>query len=124
MALLDSSLAHTAAGAALMGGWAYFANMSHPMPAPLLAALVQGVLTAGLTFAMKRLQEALVARLPGLSGLLVPPLACAVLSVAVLSLLHSLAGTPEVLATLALPSTVATLYACAYTFRLWKRQNG
>lgn len=115
----DGSLAHAAAGAALMGGWALVANLGHPMPAPLIAAGVQAALTAALTYAMKRLQEALVPRLPGIAALLLPPLACAALSITVLSALHRLAGTPELLRTLLVPVTVATLYACAYTYRLW-----
>ncbi|SIO32921.1 hypothetical protein [Vannielia litorea] len=121
MALADSSIAHTASGALLMGGWAFFANAAHPMPASLWAALVQGAMTAVITYGLKRVQEALVPRLPGPAGLLVPPLVCCAMSFGLLFTIHSLAGTPEVLATLALPTTVATLYACAYTWRLWSR---
>jgi hypothetical protein len=29
-----------------MGGWAVFANLGHPMPKPLIAGAVQGVLSA------------------------------------------------------------------------------
>ncbi|MCO6384962.1 hypothetical protein [Oceanicola sp. 502str15] len=121
MALADSSLAHAGAGAALMGGWAFYANSGHPMPAPLLAALVQGAMTAAITYGLKRVQEALVPRLPGVAGLVMPPLVCCAISFGLLFAIHSLAGTPEVLATLAVPTTVATLYACLYTWRLWSR---
>ena len=46
---------------------------------------------------------------------------CGAISFALLYIIHSLAGTPEVLATLAVPVTVATLYAALYTYRLWSR---
>ena len=55
------------------------------------------------------------------AGLVGPPLVCGAMSFLLLFTIHSLAGTPEVLATLAVPTTVATLYACAYTYRLWSR---
>ncbi len=119
MGLAESSVAHGAAGAALMGGWAFYANSGHAMPAPLWAALVQGALTAGITVVLKRVQEALVPRLPGALGLVGPPVVCAAISFCLLYTIHSLAGTPEVLVTLAVPVSVATLYACAYTWRLW-----
>ncbi len=116
--LLRSNLAHMAGGFALMGSWAVWANSAHAMPAPLWAGLTQGTLTAIITLGLKRLVEALVNRLPGPSGLVVPPLAACAVSVTLLFVIHSLVGTPEVLTTLALPSTVATIYAALYTLRL------
>ena len=118
MALADRTWAHMGAGFLLMGSWALFANRAHPMPAPLIAGLLQGVLTATITLGLKRLQEGLVARLPGWPGYVAPPLATFCTSAGLLFTLHSLAGTPEVLATLAVPTSVATLYAVAYTLRL------
>ena len=118
MALADRTWAHMSAGFLLMGGWAMFANRSHPMPAPLIAGLLQGVLTATITLGLKRMQEALIARLPGWPGLVAPPLATLAISFTTLFTIHSLARTPEVLATLAVPTTIATLYAIAYTARL------
>ncbi|MEM9343233.1 MAG: hypothetical protein AAGA87_09320 [Pseudomonadota bacterium] len=120
----DRSYVHVAAGFLLMGIWAAFANRAHAMPAPLIAGLVQGTLTAGITLGLKHMLEALNRRLPGLSGLLIPPLLAGLASVALLSTIHTLAATPEVLRTLAVPTTVATLYAAAYTWRLWSRTHG
>lgn len=121
MALADRNLGHMAGGFVLMGTWAVFANRAHPWPAPLFAGLVQGTLTALITLGLKRLVEALAVRLRGLPGYLLPPLSAAVVSVGLLFGLHTAAGTPEVWATLAVPSTVATLYAALYTVRLRTR---
>ncbi|MGK7752575.1 MULTISPECIES: hypothetical protein [unclassified Roseovarius] len=118
MSLLRSNFAHMAGGFVLMGGWAVWANSSHPMPAPLTAGLVQGVLSACITLLLKTVTERLLPRLSGAPGLVLPPLACAALSVTLLSLVHHAAGTPEIMTTLALPVTVATSYAALYNYRL------
>ena len=118
MSVADRSWAHMAGGFLLMGSWAVFANRAHGMPAALMAGVVQGTLTAMITLGLKRMLEGLHARLDGAAALAVPPLAAAVASVTILSVVHTLAGTPEVLATLAVPSTVATVYAALYTWRL------
>ena len=123
-ALADRTWIHMAGGFAAMGGWAVFANAAHPMPGPLIAGLVQGTMTALITLGMKRMLEALIIRLPGVTGRVLPPLAAFALSVTVLSLIHTAAGTPEVLRTLAVPTTVATIYAAIYTQRVWKAHHG
>jgi len=122
MALADRTWAHMALGAALMGAWAGFANRGHAMPVPVQAALVQAVLTAGITFVMKRVLEGLSARLPGRAALFGPPIAAGALSLGLLSLFHTLSGTPELLHTIALPFCVASLYGALYTFRLWRHR--
>ena len=40
-------------------------------------------------------------------------------SLTLLYAIHSLAGTPEILATITVPLTVATSYAALYTYTLW-----
>ncbi|QBY02279.1 hypothetical protein E2K80_17310 [Rhodophyticola sp. CCM32] len=122
MGLWRSTLAHMAGGFALQGGWAVFANMAHPMPAPLIAGLVQGMVSAIVTLGLKHMIEAISARTTGLPGLVLPPLTTCIISVTLLFTIHRLAGTPEVWATLAFPSTIATLYAALYTFRLRSHQ--
>ena len=117
---LRSSALHMAVAFLGMGGWAVFANRDHAMPAPVIAGLVQGCLSAVLTLVMKRMIEAVSARLPGLAGLVLPPVLSVALSVAVLLSLHSLAGTPEIAATIALPLTVTTIYATSYSLALWR----
>lgn len=115
---------HMAAAFVAMGGWAAWANSAHPMPAPLLAGAVQGSLSALITLGLKRMVEALVARVPGRAGLLAAPAAACLLSLALLSSLHRIAGTPEIAATLAVPTTVATLYAAVYAAHLRRHRHG
>lgn len=118
MSLLRSNFAHMAGGFALMGGWAALAHASYPFATQVKAGLTQGALTAVITLGLKKLVETLSARLPGLAGTVVPPMVACAISVSVLYTIHSLVGTPEVWTTLALPSTVATIYAALYTIRL------
>ncbi len=114
---------HLAGAFALMGGWALIANRAHPWADMLTAGLVQGSLSAIITLFLKRLIEALVAMLDGARALLLPPLACGAISVLLLSLIHSLAGTPELLATIAVPMIVSTTYATLYTVTLCTGRN-
>lgn len=116
MSLLRSNLAHGFAGFVLMGSWAAFANRHHLWPAPLQAFLVQGALTAAITVLLKRAVETVLARNPDRPWL--APLAAAAISCSLLTLVHTLAGTPAFWATIAVPFTVATTYAALYTRRL------
>lgn len=118
MSLLRSNLAHMASGFALMGGWAALAHASYPFATQIKAGLIQGALTALITLGLKRLVETLSAQLSGRLGFVLPPLAACAVSVSLLYTIHTVVGTPEVWTTLALPSTVATIYAALYTIRL------
>jgi hypothetical protein len=112
------------AGAFLgMGTWAMFANRSHGAGAALTAGVVQGALSAVITLGLKRLVEAMAVRLPGLAGLIVPPVVAWAVSAGLLTAIHTLAGTPELLATIALPNAVATLYATLYSVALWRART-
>lgn len=115
---LRSSALHVAVGFVGMGCWAAFANRDHAMPAPLIAGLVQGCLSGVLTLVMKRMIEAVSARLKGPGGAILPPLLAVGLSLAVLSALHLIAGTPEIAATIALPLTVTAIYSTSYSLAL------
>ncbi|WP_244467893.1 hypothetical protein [Nitratireductor soli] len=117
--LAKSSATHMAVAFLAMGSWAVFANRAHPLPGPLLAGLVQGTLSAFITLFLKRFIENLVTRFAGVSGLVLPPLFAGLTSLTLLYSIHSLAGTPEILATIAVPLTVATFYATLYTYTLW-----
>ncbi|MCR4268799.1 hypothetical protein [Nitratireductor sp. ZSWI3] len=117
--LARSSAVHMGFAFLAMGGWAVFANRGHAMPGPLLAGLVQGFLSAAITLFLKRAIEWLVAQFGGIAGLVLPPLIACLTSLTLLSAIHALAGTPEILATIALPLTVATSYAALYTYTLW-----
>jgi len=120
---LKSSALHMAVAFAGMVGWAVFANRGHPLPEALLAGLVQGTISALITLGLKRMIEALSARLPGAAALILPPLLAVAGSVPLLSLIHSLAGTPEIAATIAVPVSVTALYSSAYSFTLWRARH-
>lgn len=106
---------HMAVAFAGMGAWAVFANRGHGPTAALTAGAVQGTLSALITLGLKRIVDGLAARFDGAAGLIVPPLAAWAVSAGILAAIHTLAGTPEVLATIAVPNLVATAYAVLYT---------
>jgi hypothetical protein len=112
--LLKSSLVHIAFGFLVMGGWALFANREHGLAGAWLPALVQGTLSGGLTGALKKTLEALDGRITGAPALLVPPAVTAGSILTLLVLVHTAIGTPEVLATIAVPWSISTLYAIVY----------
>lgn len=122
--MATSTVAHVGFAFIAMGAWAVFANRAHPLPAALLAGLVQGAISALLTLVLKKFLEWVNARLRGLAALIVPPLITAASILIILVTAHTLAGTPEILATIAVPFTVSTSYAFIYNWGLWRRANG
>lgn len=112
--LLKSSLVHVAFGFLLMGGWAFFANRVHGLAGAWLPALVQGTISGALTGALKKTLEALDGRLSGALAFIVPPAVTAGSILVLLVLAHTLIGTPELVATIAFPWSVSTLYAVVY----------
>jgi len=120
---MRSSIVHIAFAFVAMGSWAAFANRAHPMPAPLHAALIQGVLSAVITLLLKRGIEELAKRLSGPTALLAPPLIAGLVSASLLTAIHVIAGTPEIGRTIAVPLTVATSYAALYNFSLWRNRT-
>ena len=120
--LARSSIVHVAVAFLAMGGWAVFANRAHAFPQPLVAGLVQGALSGVITLVLKRMIEAIAARLAGIAALVLPPLIAVALSLAILTTIHTLAGTPEILATIALPVGVTALYSTLYAAALWRQK--
>lgn len=114
---------HVAVAFVAMGGWAALANSAHGPRAMLPAFLVQGALSAVLMLLLKRGLEALYARLPGPAARIAPPLISCTLIAGVLTAVHALAGTPEILKTVALPWTASTLYAFVYTATLPAKES-
>lgn len=112
-----------AVGFALMGGWAVYANRLHPWPGPLVAGLVQGAISAVITLFLKRMVETVSARFPGPAALVLPPVLAFLFSLAVLTALHRIAGTPEILATIAVPLTVTTLYSATLALALYRSRK-
>lgn len=113
-----STALHMAVAFIAMGGWAAFANSAHPMPQPLIAGVVQGTLSALITLFLKRMIEALSARLPGSVGWWLPPLAALAASLTLLTSIHWLAGTPEIARTIILPLSVTGVYGTLYNIAL------
>lgn len=125
--LARQSWTHIAVAFIAMGGWAVFANRAHPMPQPLVAGVVQGALSGAITFVLKSMVEAVGARFSGIAAIVLPPLIAVALSLAILVTIHTLAGTPEIATTIALPTSVTALYSTLYAYALWrgrKAQNG
>lgn len=118
--LMRSSIVHVGFAFLAMGSWAAFANRAHPMPAPLQAGLLQGAISATITLVLKRAIEYLASRFSGLTALLAPPVIAGLVSASLLTILHTLGGTPEIAKTIAVPLTVATSYAALYNYSLWR----
>ncbi|MGG6895227.1 MULTISPECIES: hypothetical protein [Rhizobium] len=117
-ALAGSSIVHVLFAFLAMGGWAVFANRMHPMPRPLIAGFVQGVLSGCLTLFLKSAVEALARRFRGLAALWAPPLIACLGSATILVAIHALSGTPEILKTIAVPLLVSSSYAAIYNYSI------
>ena len=121
--LARSHLAHLLGAFVVMAGWAFFANRGHALSDALAAAALQGALSAAVTLSLKTFIEKIAPRFTGSAALVLPPLLAFCIVGGVLVLLHRLNGTPEILATVALPLTAATVYAAVYNLALWKRRR-
>jgi len=122
--LARSHLAHLAGAFLVMGSWAFVANRGHGVESAMAAALLQGAMSALVTLSLKTFIEKLALRMSGGAALAVPPVAAFAAVGLVLILLHRLNGTPEVVATIALPLTAATGYAAGYSYTLWRCRKG
>jgi hypothetical protein len=131
----NSTIAHVAFGFLMMGGWALFANRHHPLPQALLSGVVQGAISGALTLFLKKGLEQMNAMFrtarssdenigKNLAALIAPPIITATLIFIILISAHTLAGTPEIAATIAVPFTVSTSYAVLYNYGLWSRMHG
>lgn len=133
--MAQSTIFHVAFGFIAMGAWAVFANRDHSLPQALLAGVVQGAISGTLTLFLKKGLERMNAMFfrarqsdegmgRNIAALFVPPLVAAASILTILVTAHTLAGTPEVLATIAVPFTVSTTYAILYNLRLWRAAHG
>jgi len=129
-----STIAHVGFAFLAMGGWALFANRDHALGQALLSGLVQATISALLTLGLKKGLERMSAYFlraqasdegigRNLAALVVPPLITAATILAILVSAHTLAGTPEIAATIAVPFTVSTSYAIIYNWGLWRRRQ-
>ena len=105
-----SSVTHVAFAFLAMGGWAVFANHTHGLERAAIAGLAQGAVSGLLTLGLKRFPGSsrgavaldLCGRHPAASTI-----TCAVV-LAILLIVHRLAGTPNVLATISVPYAVSS----------------
>jgi uncharacterized membrane protein len=116
--MLRSTPLHVAVGFVVMGGWAAFANRGHGLQAQALVFVVQGLLSGTLMLLLKRGLEAGYARLAAPIDRVLPPVVSCIAIANVLWLAHTLAGTPEILTTIAVPWSFSTLYGFIYVFTL------
>lgn len=127
----SNTAVHVAFGFFSMGAWAMFANREHALPDMALAGLVQGTISGLLTLVLKKALERMNAMFfragqsdegigRRLAALMVPPIITASSILAILTTAHMLAGTPEIVATIAVPLTVSTTYAILYNLKLWR----
>ena len=117
-ALAGSSIVHVLFAFLAMGGWAVFANRAHPMPRPLIAGVVQGVISGCLTLFLKSVVEALSRHFSGSARLWAPPLIACLGSATILIVIHALSGTPEILKTIAVPLLVSSSYVAIYNYSI------
>lgn len=131
--MASNTFVHVAFGFLAMGAWAVFANRNHPLEQALLAGFVQGLISGTLTLFLKKGLERMSAMFlrgrnheggRNIAAFIVPPLVTATAIGAILVTAHTLAGTPEIPATIAVPFTVSTTYAILYNLRLWRAANG
>jgi Na+/serine symporter len=107
-----------------MGGWAFYTNRRYPMPQPLVSGLVQGMLSALLTLFLKSAIDFLARRFTGATAYWAPPLIACLVSATILTVIHTLGGTPRIVRTIAIPLLVSTSYATLYNYSLIRRGGG
>jgi hypothetical protein len=114
----SSTIVHVGFAFAVMGGWAMWVNRLHGLERMLISGLAQGVVSGTLTLFLKKALEAMSPRFSGMAGFIAPPLITASVIFVLLLGVHTLARTPEILATISFPFAVSTTYAIAYNWKL------
>ncbi len=109
----------------LWGGWAFYANLEPSNSFPLLPALVQGSASSSITLLMALAVQQLhilFAASPRLAAWL-PPFVIVAITSTLLVVFHSLAGTPNLAATVIPPSAVAFAFCLYLSLRLAHRSQ-
>ncbi|MDF3031875.1 MAG: hypothetical protein K0R03_2433 [Moraxellaceae bacterium] len=119
MGVLLAQLPAAAAAFVMWGAWAYWINRAHGHFAGLVAGVAQGAASFTITLIMAAAVTTLSRRLAGRRGqFLLPPFLTVGCTTSALYTLHHLAGTPNILSTIAAPSSVALAYCLWLSFRL------
>ena len=105
----------------LWGGWAYFVNNTHSNYTGVISGLAQGTASFVITLFMVHFVTYLYPKFKHpVSKLLLPAITTVSFTCFCLVLIHTLAGTPNILYTISPALTVAFLF-CVYTsFKLHK----
>ena len=119
--LLRARWLHVTFAFLAMGGWALFANRGHE--GAWLAALTQGLASAVITFVLKGVLDRMGGRFTSWRAFVLPPLSTATAVLIALWVAHTGIGTPNVLATIAVPWSVSTLYAILYAADVERRND-
>ncbi|WP_412074319.1 hypothetical protein [Tritonibacter mobilis] len=119
--LMAATPLHVAVGFLTMGGWAVFANAGSGLRVMLLAGLVQGLISGGLTLGLKRSVDWMRPRMARGLGNWMPPLIAICGSAFLLVIAHWLSGTPEIAATIAVPLGVSLSYIFTYNILRQRR---
>lgn len=112
--VLKSTLVHVVFAFLAMGGWGFYANSAYPMPEPIIAGFVQGIMSAFLTLFLKKSVDFMRPRFSGNRRVWLPPMISSVASATFLLCGHWVSGTPAILATIAVPLTVSVTYIFTY----------
>jgi hypothetical protein len=113
------SLGAGLAGFVVYGGWAYWANLGHGQAMGMRAGLLQGGYSFALTFFSTLMMEWLYRRCAGHAhARLLTIAATGAILLAVPATLHMLAGTPEILMTVAPGFAIGMVYTTVYVTAL------
>jgi hypothetical protein len=119
------SLASAIAAALLYGAWAFVVNTGHGVPRALRAGLTQALLSFVQTLLMTLLMETLfrLPRRPWVGGVLAASGALVVASTVSVTV-HVVAGTPELLQTVAPVLSLGALFFVLYSLNLLRLARG
>lgn len=101
----------------LQGGWAVYANYRFGVEQSLLSGVVQGAVSCVMTFIVTIVIETMLARLsswPPLTRFAASVAGTVGIMIATLTVIHGIAGTPDIWLTIALPVGMGSLYCTVY----------
>ncbi len=122
--MIQSPLINAIVAGLAYGGWAYYANMDHSHEASVMAAFVQG--SSSFTFTLAITWVALkLYRLRHCTkqGVVIGWLGSVFLLVTLPTLLHYVAGTPNILQTIAPGIIIGSAYLLIYLLHYRKKQD-
>lgn len=114
----------TAGGAFLAwGAWAFWVNHVPDIRHGYISGITQGCTSFVVTLLMVEAVRQIALRVPQACKLWLPPLLTASVNGAVLLLVHALAKTPNILATIAAPWAVAFVFCSFTSYKIYSGGN-